>query len=59
MLTPHVFHAGSGVAFARFMSSHRSEVVKIDHADDRVIVWTRPITEQDGTLILATSNYKD
>lgn len=58
MLTPHVFHVGSGTAFARFMSEHRSEVVKIDQADDRVIVWTRPIVEQDGTLILATSNYK-
>lgn len=58
MLTPHVFHVGSGPAFARFMTEHRSEVVKIDQADDRVIVWTRPIVEQDGTLILATSSYQ-
>ena len=58
MLTPHVFHVGSGPAFARFMSEHRSKVVKVDQADDRVIVWTRPLIEADGTLILATSSYQ-
>jgi hypothetical protein len=59
MLTPHVFHIGSGPAFAKFMSIHREKVVKVDQAEDRVIVWTRPMVEDDGTVILATSNYKD
>lgn len=56
LVSEHVFHAGTASQFADFMKRHRQDVIRIDHAPDRVVV-TIQIAINSEEMTFATAHY--